>query len=68
MIRHLVGAHEAERLGLGSSGHAKFLDDRLILPSPQDLVIYHDLPPSHVKLGIITLGKVPTFYTQLRQH
>jgi len=43
MIYYLVGALETERLERGSAGHADLLDDRLILPPPQELVISHDL-------------------------
>jgi len=71
MTLHLVGALEAERLGGGGAGHLQLLDDRLILPHPQELVINHDLPTSsssHVRVGMIRIGKVPTFYRQLWQH
>jgi len=68
MIRHLVGALQTERLVRGGTGHAQFLDERLILPPLLEIVIYHHLPPSHVKLEIIRIGKVRTFYRQLRQH
>jgi len=36
MIGHLVGRLETERFGGGGDGHAEFLDDRLILPPPQN--------------------------------
>ena len=61
MIRHLVGALKTERLGRGGAGHAQFLDDRLILPPPQELVINHDLPTSSttlVRVGMIRNGKL----------
>jgi len=60
MIRFLVGALEMERLGCGGTGHAQFLDGRLILPPEQEIEINHDFPPSHVRLGIITIDKIPT--------
>jgi len=57
MIRHLVGALETESLRLGGAGHAEFLDDLLILPPPQDLVINHDHTTSnHVRLGMIRIS------------
>jgi len=34
VIRHLVGRFETERLPSDGTGHAQFLDDRLILPPP----------------------------------
>ena len=59
MIRHLVGRFEPERLGSGGTGHTEFLDDRVILPPTQKLVIDNSLSttPSHVKLGMIAIGK-----------
>jgi len=60
MIRHLVGDLEKKLLGHGGADHAQFLDDRLILPPLQELVINHDLPSSsssHVRLGMIRNGK-----------
>ena len=72
MIRHLVGALETERLGRGGAGHAQFLDDYLILPPAEKLVINHDFPTSssssHVRLGMKGMGQVRTFYRQLHQH
>jgi len=70
MISHLVGQIEMERLRSGGTGHAEFLDDRLILPPTQKLVI--DIGPStttsHVRLGMIRIDKILTFYIQLLQH
>jgi len=70
IISHLVGWFETERLGSGGSGHALFLDDRLILSPTQKPVIDNGLStnPSHVRLGMIRIDKIPTFYRQLRQH
>jgi len=71
MIRHLVGRFETERLGSGGTGHADFLDDRLILPTPQELVIDNGLStttPSHVRIGMIRIDKILTIYRQLRQN
>jgi len=70
MLRHLVGLFETERLGSTGTGEAEFLDDGLILPPPQELVIDNGLSttPSHVRLGMIGIDKIPTFYRQLRQH
>jgi len=39
VIGHHVGRFETERLGSDGTGNAQFLDDRLILPPPQELVI-----------------------------
>jgi len=39
VIGHLVGRFETERLGRDGTGHAEFLDERLILPAPQEFVI-----------------------------
>jgi len=70
MISHLVGRFETERLGSAGTGHAEFLDDRLILPPPQELVIDNSLPstPSHVRMGMIRIDKIPTFHRQLQQN
>jgi len=69
MIHQLVGRFETERLGSGTS-YAEFLDDRLILSPTQKLVIDNSLSTtaSHVRLGMIRIDKIPTFYRQLRQH
>jgi len=58
MIRYLVGALETEYLVRGGAGHTELVDDRLILASPQEIVINHDLPSSsrHVRLGMIRIG------------
>ena len=62
MFHHFVGALETERLGCRGGGHALFLDDRPIVPSPQELVINQELPAiSRVSLGIIKNGKLHTF-------
>jgi len=69
MISQIIEALETERVGRRGTGHSQFLDDRLILPPLQELVINRDLPPSsHVRLGIIRIGNVHIFYMQLSQH
>jgi len=47
VIGHLVGRFETERLGSNGTGHAQFLDDRLILPPTQELVIDNGLSTTH---------------------
>ena len=47
MIGHLVRRFETERLGGNGIGHAQFLDDRLILPPTQELVIDNGLSTTH---------------------
>jgi len=51
VIRHLLGRFETERLGSDGTGYAEFLDYRLILPPPQELVIDngHSTTHSHVR-------------------
>ena len=70
IISNLLGWFETERLGSGGTSHTEFLDDRLILSSTQKLVINYGLSttPSNVRLGMIIIDKIPTFYRQLRQH
>ena len=70
MISHLVRWFQTERLGSGSTGHTEFLDDRLNLSPTQKLVIGNGLPttPSHVRLGMTRIDKIPTFYRELRKH
>jgi len=43
VIGHLVGRFKSERLGSYGTGHAQFVDDSLILPPTQELVIYNGL-------------------------
>ena len=50
MIGHLVGRFESERLGIDGTGHAVFLDDRLILPAPEELVIENGLSTNQAML------------------
>jgi len=59
MIRHLVWWLETKRLGSAGTGHAEFLDDRLILPPPQELVIDngYSTTPYDVRLGMIRIDK-----------
>ena len=47
----------------GGASHAEFLDDRFILPPPQELVIEHGLStiPRHVRLGMIIIDKILTY-------
>jgi len=47
VIGHLVGRFGTERLGSYGTGHAQFLDYRLILPPTQELVIYNGLSTTH---------------------
>ena len=47
VIGHLAWRFETERLGGNGTGHAQFLDDRLILPPTQELVIYNGLSNTH---------------------
>ena len=47
MIGHLVWRFETERLGGIGTGHAQFLDDRLMLPPTQELVISNGLSTTH---------------------
>ena len=70
MIRHLLGRFEKELLGSGGTGHAEFRDDRLILSPTQGLVIDngHSTTSSHVRLGMIRIARIFTFYRQLLQH
>jgi len=55
VIRHLLGRLETERLGSDGTGLTEFLDELLILPPPQQLVIDDGLSTthSHVRLGMI---------------
>jgi len=50
VIRHLIWRFETERLGSGGTGHAEFIDERLILQPTLKLVIDNGLSttPSHV--------------------
>ena len=65
MIRHLLRWFETERLGSAGTGHPELLDDRLILPTKKELVIDNGLSttPSHVRLGMIRMDKIPSFYS-----
>jgi len=56
---YLVGRFETERLESGGTGHTELLDDRLILPPTQKLVINNGLStiPSRIRLGMIGIGK-----------
>ena len=53
-IRHLVWALEPERLRIGGPGKTQILDDRLVLPHPQELENYHGLSTcaSNVTIGM----------------
>ena len=59
VIRHLVGLFEMERLGIDGTSHVEFLDERLILPPPQKLVIDKGLfiTRIHVRLGMISTAQ-----------
>jgi len=59
VMGHLVRRFETESLGTDGTGHAEFLDDRLILSPPQELVIDNGLSTthSHIRLGVITLAQ-----------
>jgi len=59
MIRHLVGTLEPKILETGGVGHAQLLEDHLVLPSPQELKINHDLPTgtSHVIIRMTRFSK-----------
>jgi len=62
MNRYLVEALETERFGRGGAHLSQFLDDRLILQSPHELVFNHDIrtsSSSHVTVGRIRFGKSP---------
>ena len=69
VIRHRVAGLETEHLGRGGAGHAELLNDRLILPASQARVINISLPttPRHIRLEMIRIDKILTFYSQLRQ-
>ena len=60
MIRHLVGRFKTERLESSGTSHTEVLDERLILPPLQNLVIDNGLSttPSYVRLGMIRIGKI----------
>jgi len=47
VIGHLLWRFETELLGDNGTGHTQFLDDRLILPPTQELVIYNGLSTTH---------------------
>jgi len=56
LIGHLVGRFEMERLGSDGKGHAYFLEDRLILPPPKELVIDNGISTTHhVRIGMIRI-------------
>jgi len=47
MIGYLVERFETERLGSYGTGHAHFLEDRLILPPTQELAIDNGISTLH---------------------
>ena len=62
VFRHLLGANVTELFGSGRAGHAQLFDQRLVLPPPQELVIYHgSLPTAMFIVGMIRMCKIPTF-------